>query len=57
MIYGWVKLNELEEVKFKLISQLSTVRSVLMRASLRRTYFDDLYQGDRAVYWEYLQSN
>ncbi|CAD8169725.1 unnamed protein product [Paramecium pentaurelia] len=49
MIYGWVKLNELED--------LSTVKSVLMRASLRRTYFDDLYQGDRAFYWEYLQSN
>ncbi|CAK84354.1 unnamed protein product (macronuclear) [Paramecium tetraurelia] len=49
MIYGWVKLNELE--------QMSTVKSVLMRASLRKTYFDDLYQGDKAIYWEYLQSN
>ncbi|CAD8125630.1 unnamed protein product [Paramecium sonneborni] len=48
MIYGWVKLQELEN--------LSTVSSVLMRASLRKTYFNDLYQGDKAIYWEYLQS-
>ncbi|CAD8128511.1 unnamed protein product [Paramecium sonneborni] len=49
MIYGWVKLHELEN--------LSTVQSVLMRVSLRKTYFNDLYQGDKAFYWEYLQSN
>ncbi|CAD8121080.1 unnamed protein product [Paramecium sonneborni] len=49
MISGWVIINELAEQQ--------NIESVLLRATLRYTYFQDKYQGDKALYWKYIQSS
>ncbi|CAD8067418.1 unnamed protein product [Paramecium sonneborni] len=49
MISGWAIIRELSELK--------NLESVLFRASLRYSYFQDKNQGDKAIYWKYIQNS
>ncbi|CAD8125569.1 unnamed protein product [Paramecium sonneborni] len=48
ILFGWVKLNEITDIR--------QIETVLLRASFRKVYYGDKYQGEKAIYWKYYQS-
>ncbi|CAD8164426.1 unnamed protein product [Paramecium octaurelia] len=48
ILFGWVKLNELADIR--------SLETVFIRATFRKIYYGDKYQGEKALYWKYYQS-